>query len=70
MAPIRKNSVVAVEPKWCSISVLTTTAFSSPIASGRYNSGANMNSVHVATNISSATAALFTFVRLSMAMQK
>ena len=35
IAPNRKNSVVAVEPRWCSIVVLTTEAFSSPMASGR-----------------------------------
>ena len=35
IAPIRKKSVVAVEPRWCSMVVLTTDAFNAPIASGR-----------------------------------
>ena len=35
MAPIRKKSVVAVEPKCRSISVLTTEAFKLPMAAGR-----------------------------------
>ena len=32
MAPMRKNSVVLVEPRWCSMTELTAEAFISPMA--------------------------------------
>ena len=70
IAPIRKNSVVEVEPRCRSISSLTMRAFPSPMAAARYCAGSIMKSVQQTTNISSAMAALFTFVTLSMAMQK
>ena len=34
IAPIRKNSVVAVEPRWCSMTELTAEAMLEPMASG------------------------------------
>ena len=70
IAPMRKNSVVAVDPRCRSISVLTTWAFISPMAAARYCDGSIMNSVQHATNMSRAIAALFTLVTLSMAMKK
>ena len=70
IAPMRKKSVVAVAPRWRSISALTTNALASPTAVARYCAGSIMKMVQQTTNISSAMAALFTFVTLSMAMQK
>ena len=70
MAPMRKNSVVAVLPRWGSISALTMAAFISPMASTRYCDGSIMNSVQHTTNMSKAMAALLIFVTLSMAMRK
>ena len=70
IAPMRKNSVVAVLPRWCSMASLTTDGILSPMAAERYCDGSHMKIVQQPTNMSNAIAALFTFVTLSMAMKK
>ena len=70
MAPMRKNRVVDVLPRCFSITSLTADATPSPSGSGMYCPGFSMNIVQHATNMSSAMAALLTFVRLSMAMNR
>ena len=74
MAPIRKKSVVDVSPRCSCIMEVTFSATPAkpPVYSGciaaRYCIGSNIYSVQQATNISKAIAALFTLVRLSVAM--
>ena len=70
MAPIRKNSVVEVLPRWCSITSLTFNAALSPTMPEMYCPGSIMKSVQVKTNMRSAMAALLTFVKLSMAIHR
>ena len=70
MAPIRKNSVVAVLPRCFSITSLTARAFISPTAPEMYCPGSIINSVQQNTNISRAIAALLILVTLSMAMSR
>ena len=76
IAPMRKNSVSAVSPK-CSLRLSPTCAnipAALPVNSGMpgntNSDGLTMKSVQQATHIKSATGALFTFVKLSRAMQR
>ena len=70
MAPIRKNSVVAVLPKCRSITSATASAFPLSTMPGIYCDGSIINKVQHNTNISRAIAALLIFVTLSMAIKK
>ena len=70
IAPIRKNSVVAVLPKCRSITSATARAFPLSTMPGIYCDGSIINKVQHNTNISRAIAALLIFVTLSMAIKK
>ena len=75
MAPIKKNKVSAVSPR-CSLKMVVTcantTLCSAAVdnAGSTYSAGFTIKSVQQATHIKSATGALFTFVKLSKAMQR
>ena len=66
IAPIKKNNVVEVSPRLLSRARLAAASAFSVL--GKYNSGDIITSVQQATNMKSATAALFTLVTFSSAI--